>query len=388
MTIRQNAAAVSGVLLLRQHRKVPCGIPAMGVSNGVPGTFEISSLNSVSINVSRRVDFFNRSVKLIVMKKLEMFIRYLQNEKNASPHTIAGYCSDIRGFADMITGGDGAEYDSWENVDKDMARSFAVELLRKGESKNSVLRKASAMRSFFRFMLREKLVTANPFLSLPLPKKERSLPKFLQIPDIDRLINAVASYWEAERSAGTAARDENIEFGTLRDSALLEMIYSAGLRVGEAAAADCGDLDLISGTVRIAGKGKKERIGILGSSAQKALRRYQKFCRDNAIPTAKNSPLFVNMRDFTRLSTRSIQRSLKNYLAAAGLPPDLTPHKLRHSFATHLLDAGADLRSVQELLGHENLSTTQIYTHVSTRRMKEVYKQAHPRALKKNGKTE
>ncbi len=319
---------------------------------------------------------------------LERYLLYLENERNASFNTLESYRSDILEFAAFLCGGDmekAAEFSGWAGVDRDGARGFVYELLQKGDAKTSVLRKASALRSFFRFLQREKLVERNVFMQLPLPRKDRSLPKFMQINEVDRLIAAVADYWNAEGAAGTVAKEENQEFGLRRDTALIECIYSAGLRVSEAVGLNFGDVDLIGGVLKIRGKGKKERLGILGGSAQKALRSYMKLCRENGMASSRVSPLFMNLRDFGRLTARSVQRNLKNYLASAGLPPDFTPHKLRHSFATHMLNAGADLRSVQELLGHENLSTTQIYTHVTTSRMKEVYVHAHPRALAGGG---
>lgn len=315
---------------------------------------------------------------------LEKYLLYLENERNASFHTVENYRSDILEFAAFSRcGGDrekAASFDGWSGIDRDDARGFVYDLLQRGDARNSVLRKASALRSFFRFLLREKLVERNVFLELPTPKKERSLPKFMQVGEVDRLINAVSEYWNAAGAAGAAARNDNPEFGLLRDTALIECIYSAGMRVSEAVNLNCGDVDLLGGVLTIRGKGKKERLGILGSSAQKALRAYMRLCRQAGLHVNRASPLFLNLRDFGRMTARSVQRNLKNYLASAGLPPDFTPHKLRHSFATHMLNAGADLRSVQELLGHENLSTTQIYTHVTTARMKEVYESAHPRA--------
>ena len=168
----------------------------------------------------------------------------------------------------------------------------------------------------------------------------------------------------------------------LRDLALTETIYSGGLRISEAVGLDIKDVDMGSAVMQIRGKGKKERLSALGSHAVNALRNYLRARRANGFPVSRDMPLFVN-RSGTRLTARSYQRNLQEYLVFAGLPPDFTPHKLRHSFATHLLDAGSDLRSVQELLGHENLRTTQIYTHVSVQRLRKVYDEAHPRSGKK-----
>lgn len=311
------------------------------------------------------------------MNKIDQFIKYLENERSASMHTVANYWRDIVEYLEIIHGGN-PEFDNWQSVDKAMARSFVFELMQRGNAKSSALRKISALRSFFRFLLREGIVGNNPFSRIPMPKKDQTLPKFMQINEIDRLVNAVEGYWMSPERL----KEENgkSELGMLRDKALIETIYSAGMRVGEAVGLSISDADAISGVVKIRGKGKKERLGILGKSAQSALRSYLKFRRSIGIASGGSDPLFINLRDYSGLTARSVQRNLKHFLLTAGLPPDFTPHKLRHSFATHLLDAGADLRSVQELLGHENLSTTQIYTHVTAARMKSVYQKAHPRA--------
>ncbi len=310
------------------------------------------------------------------MSKLEQFIRHLSSERQSSDHTIKSYVRDIRQFAQLVKGDE--EFDQWEAVTKDDGRTFLYELHQKEEAKSSIQRKLSAMRSFFRFLEREKLTASNPFILLSAPKKEQNLPQLLSINAIDRLLEGVHGYYDS----GNSKSEEAADFGRARDLAIIETIYSAGLRISEAVGLDYGSLDLAAGAILVRGKGKKERLGMLGSAAVKSLRNYLPFRPAAGATRDADSPLFIN-RFGERLSCRSFQRNLKNYLLQAGLPPDLTPHKLRHSFATHLLDAGADLRSVQELLGHENLSTTQIYTHVSTARMKETYAQAHPRAGRK-----
>lgn len=310
------------------------------------------------------------------MTGLEAFLRHLAAERQSSEHTVKSYGRDIRQFARLIKGGE--DFDDWATVTKDDGRTFLYELHQMDEAKSSIQRKLSAMRSFFRFLERENVIAGNPFANLAAPKKEQNLPQLLSVNAIDRLLQGVHDYF----NSGNAKNEDSAEFGRARDLAIIETIYSAGLRISEAVGIDYGALDLAAGAIRVRGKGKKERLGMLGAAAVKAIRLYLPFraplgaTRDNA------SPLFLN-RFGERLSCRTFQRNLKNYLLQAGLPPDLTPHKLRHSFATHLLDAGADLRSVQELLGHENLSTTQIYTHVSTARMKETYAEAHPRAGRK-----
>lgn len=305
------------------------------------------------------------------------FSAYLTSERQASAHTVAGYGRDIRQFARLVRGDEA--FDDWTGVDKEDARTFLFELNQAGESKSSIQRKLSAMRSFFRYLEREGKVRVNPFGAVRAPKKERNLPQILSVNAVDLLTRAVVEHWREAEAAGLTAGEGAAEFASARDLALVEVIYSAGLRISEAVGLDYGDIDLSGGVATVRGKGKKERLGMLGGAAVRALRAYLPLRSGHGASREAAAPLFVN-RFAERLTARSFQRNLKNYLLRANLPPDLTPHKLRHSFATHLLDAGADLRSVQELLGHENLSTTQIYTHVSTARMLEAYSGAHPRA--------
>ncbi|HRR06494.1 MAG TPA: tyrosine recombinase XerC [Victivallales bacterium] len=268
---------------------------------------------------------------------------------------------------------------NWNATGLIKARLFLSELQKKNISKTSILRKISSLRTFYRFLLREKIVSSNPFAALSTPKKEKKLPKYLSIQQIQSLMNAPILYW-------TSSRDEKISnpefanFAILRDTAILEIIYSGGLRINEALSLNESDIDLLSEISIVKGKGKKERIAPIGKQAAIALKKYIDVKR-KIFSSEKKSPLFLN-KFGTRLTPRSFQRNFKAYLSIAGLPKDLTPHKLRHSFATHMLDAGADLRTVQELLGHANLSTTQIYTHISSQRLKNVYMNAHPRAKK------
>ncbi len=310
-----------------------------------------------------------------VMEYLEQFLRYLASEKNSSENTINSYARDIEQFKKIVMEDD--KFNNWQSVDKHIARLFLVKLFDLKVSKTSTLRKVSAMRSFFGFLVREEVVGVNPFVGLSLPKKDQKLPEIMSVNAIDNLINAVPQYWE---TAQEASKDkEFVNFAILRDQAIIEVIYSGGLRISEATNLNVDDVDLLSSTAKVQGKGKKQRLCMLGGSALKALRAYLKECKFRNINMRGKQPLFLN-KYYERITPRSIQRQLKHYLITAGLPPDLTPHKLRHSFATHLLDAGADLRSVQELLGHKNLSTTQIYTHVSAKKMQETYRKAHPRA--------
>ena len=309
--------------------------------------------------------------------QLERFCQYLNTEKGASPHTIDAYTRDIREFGEAVRGDTG--FADWADIDLDDARSFVSHLFNAGDSKRSIQRKKSSLRSFFRFLIRENAVSSNPFAELAAIKADKPLPKVFSINELERLITGVQSYWQQQVDSGAASSMDNAEFAAARDSAMIEIIYSAGLRIGEAVNCNCSDIDLARGVIKIRGKGKKERLGILGTPAVKALKYYYRLRRLNGGGREAESPLFINLRN-GRLTARSFQRYLKEYLIAAGLPPDFTPHKLRHSFATHMLDAGADLRSIQEMLGHENLGTTQIYTHISAERLKQAYKKAHPRA--------
>ncbi|MBQ6352166.1 MAG: tyrosine recombinase XerC [Lentisphaeria bacterium] len=308
--------------------------------------------------------------------RLERFRDYLTTERNASPHTVDAYCSDIAEFAVRLRDDDA--FDRWEEVDRDQARTFVMMLHDNGDSKRSIQRKLSAMRSFFRFLIREEVVSANPFTRMPGLKADRPLPEVMKISEIERLIDAVGKCWN-DAVAEERSRPQDAAFAAARDSAIVEVIYSGGLRISEAMGANYGDVDWGRHILLVRGKGEKERLAPIGGPAIEALRRYLPHRRELGGGRDAASPLFVN-RFGERLTPRSFQRNLKDYLSTAGLPPDLTPHKLRHSFATHLLDAGADLRSVQELLGHKNLSTTQIYTHISAERMKDAYRKAHPRA--------
>lgn len=311
------------------------------------------------------------------MKILGDYLRQLQTTRNASPHTIAAYRRDIAEFVRRVFDSK-EDFDDWKQVDVDAARRFVMALHEAGDSKRSMQRKTSAMRSFFRYLVQQGIVAANPFLKLAPIKSDKPLPMVMNISEIERLLQAIPSYWNEALAQKLAKTPESAEFAKLRDTALTEVIYSGGMRISEAMTLNLGDLDLAQGVALVRGKGKKERLCALGAPAKAALMQYYKV-RKRYAGRDQNAPVFVNHFG-ERLTPRSFQRNLKNYLLTANLPVDLTPHKLRHSFATHLLDAGADLRSVQEMLGHESLSTTQIYTHVSAERMKNVYKKAHPRA--------
>lgn len=306
------------------------------------------------------------------------FIRYLELEKQASPHTVESYSRDINQFAGIV-GIDLASYTSWNDIGVDEARSYLYHLRELGLAPSSVRRKLAGLRAMWRFMQREGAVKSNPFRELASPKKNSELPKVMAVNAVDTLIRSIPVYYERAQADNRIKNQAVAEFACCRDQALTEVIYSGGLRISEALGLDYPDLDMLGMTVKVRGKGAKERLAALGGPAERALRRYLKLRRLYFTGRRGEGPLFINM-DGERLTARSYQRNLKHYLLTAGLPPDLTPHKLRHSFATHMLDAGADLRSVQEMLGHSSLSSTQIYTHVSIKRLKEVYAEAHPRA--------
>ena len=312
---------------------------------------------------------------------IEYFILYLENEQNASSHTINNYLIDIRQFCEITWGETTQPPYHWKSADRFAARKFLVHFQKKEFSPASTSRKLSALRSFYKFLLREEEVDQNPFSNLPIPKKGQYLPQVLSIREIEQLLAAPKAM--ADQRPPSAKPKENLrrEYAVARDTAILEFLYSSGMRINELVQLRENAIDPIAGVARVRGKGKKERLCLLGKPALDALEKNLQL-RENiwlllGTRHPKN-PLFLN-RSGGPISARSIETMMKKYLIFAGLNPALTPHSLRHSFATHLLDAGADLRSVQELLGHESLSTTQIYTHVSIERMKEVYQRAHPK---------
>lgn len=286
---------------------------------------------------------------------IERFLTYLEIERNASEHTLINYKIDLKEFFDILKD---KCVTSIEYLD---IRRFLAALKAKEYSKSSISRKLACVRSFFKYLSRENIITANPAVSISTPKRDKKLPLFLELKEIENLLDAPHGNAEAE----------------LRDKAIMELLYGSGIRVGELRGINSEDLDLYSGLLKVRGKGKKERIVPVGSYAVNAIERYlQK--RRRAKHGAEHA-LFLNTHG-TRLTDRSIRRIILKYARQIALNKNVSPHTLRHSFATHMLDRGADLRSVQELLGHENLSTTQIYTHVTTKRMREVYTKAHPRA--------
>lgn len=306
------------------------------------------------------------------------FSDYLVNERNASPHTVSNYMRDILQFV-SITWPDETGSCRWSSVDRFGARHFLAGLSRDGRKATTVARKLASLRSFYRFLQREDLVEHNPFAGLRPPRRARELPVVLTVPEVNRLLEAPAQVFDRDMQAGRrASAPAEREYAMLRDTAILEVLYSTGARLSELTGLDEADVDLLGGVAKVRGKGKKERLCPLGSPACRALRAVMDRSRE-LWSGGRREPVFRNLGG-TRITTRSIERLLKKYLAAANLSVEVTPHTLRHSFATHMLDAGADLRSVQELLGHASVSTTQIYTHVSVERLKKIYEEAHPRA--------
>ncbi|MDP8236658.1 MAG: tyrosine recombinase XerC [Candidatus Erginobacter occultus] len=290
---------------------------------------------------------------------IDAFIRYLRLERDASPHTLRNYRSDLDQFHEFLRSDRSGAPVRLKDIDRLVIRGYMAALQERGVGKRSLSRKISALRSFFRFLRREGVIDSNPARQVWLPRQDKKLPSFLSREEIQSLL---------------AAPDPSTLLG-LRDRAILETLYTTGIRVGALVGMNRGDIDLLGDLARVKEKGKKERLCPLGSYAVRALRDYLK-----AFPAGGGSdPLFVN-RSRRRLTAASIRKLLEKYIKRAAIEKKVTPHALRHSFATHLLNAGADLRSVQELLGHESLSTTQIYTHVSKERLKKVYDRTHPRA--------
>jgi len=304
-----------------------------------------------------------------VRPEVEDFLRHLEKERNDSPHTVRAYGRDLAGLETFLDGHYGGTEWSWGGVDRLAIRAYLADAARRGWSKRTMARALSAFRSFYRFLGVHHGVEVNPARSASTPKLEKRLPGYL-----DR--GAMARLFEL---AEANAADNS--FATARDRAILELFYSTGMRLSELVGLDLDDVDLVSDQARVRGKGKKERLLPVGRPAVAALRQYL-IRRDELVAAgrgAERRAMFLSARG-RRLTPRSVQRIVRGFLDAVSEGQDVRTHSLRHSFATHLLDAGADLRAVQELLGHASLSSTQIYTHTSVERLKKVYHQAHPRA--------
>ena len=316
------------------------------------------------------------------------FLNYLRYERHFSPHTAKCYSADLKQYAGFLNSGDSAAGQDGQSVHAssnegstavmttaatgssvleappDAIRRFLGFLHEQDYSKSTTARKLATLRSFYKFCMRRGYLSESPVASIRTPKLEKRLPKFLTIEQIQKLLDTP---------------DVTTLLGA-RDRAMLETVYSTGIRVSELVDLNIEDVDFEGECLRIRGKGKRERITPISPTALAAIRRYLDMRNaDNRAQTFDQQALYVNKHG-QRLSTRSVRRKLDKYLLEAGLDPTISPHTLRHSFATHMLNNGADLRSVQQLLGHQSLSTTQIYTHVTTQHMKTVYDDSHPRA--------
>jgi len=286
------------------------------------------------------------------------YLDYLRDERNASPRTVSNYDRALTAAAGFL----GEK--SWPEATADDFRAYLFALMKRDRARATIRLDFAALRSFYRFLCERKSLAANPLLAVSLPKAEKRLPVFLTTTQIDALLRAPQ---EAKRAKQAP------HWMPSRDAAILELFYSSGLRLAELAALEVSDIDPYNESVRVLGKGSKERIVPVGQPALEAIQHYRQRAK------VQSGPLFLSKLR-KRLGPTSIWSLVKKYLRLAQIPVPASPHKLRHSFATHLLDAGADLRSVQSMLGHASLSTTQIYTHVTTERLRKAYDQAHPRA--------
>ncbi|MCA1810356.1 MAG: tyrosine-type recombinase/integrase [Kiritimatiellia bacterium] len=305
-----------------------------------------------------------------------LFLKHLTGERNYSVHTISGYLLDLRQFANLQWGPNHSPPLPWQEPDKFAARRFVVSLQKLAMAPATICRKVSSLRTFYRFLVREDRAPRNPFTGVASPKRRRYLPQVLTRGDVGKLLEAPPATGRAAMARARPCDRPWLEYAVARDSAIMEVLYSSGMRVSELAGMRAEHLDMLAGIVKIRGKGGKERLCPLGNPALQALQTARE--RQQAWSGNADMPLFANRRG-GRLTPRSIERLMKKHLAQAGLSPEITPHTLRHSFATHMLEAGADMRGVQELLGHASLSTTQIYTHVTAENLKKVYDAAHPR---------
>ncbi|HVD61694.1 MAG TPA: tyrosine recombinase XerC [Gemmatimonadaceae bacterium] len=303
-------------------------------------------------------------------QEVEDFLLHLEKERDVSPNTLGAYRRDLSEFVGYLASYYGGNEWSWQGVDRLAIRGFLAHLTRRKLAKRSIARSLSAVRSFYSWMHRNEAVESNPARTVGSPKLERYLPGYLDRAQMDLLFQTV----ELKAQEG--------KFPDVRNRAIIELFYSTGMRLSELRGINRADLDLLSQQVKVRGKGRKERIIPIGDHAQIALRNYE-VKRDDLVRNLVNKPdrtaFFLSSRG-KRISTRGIQTAVSGFLDRIDEDAGLSTHSLRHTFATHLLDAGADLRAVQELLGHASISTTQIYTHTSVERLKEVYRKAHPRA--------
>ena len=292
---------------------------------------------------------------------IDRFVDHLTYERRLSPLTCKHYRRDLSSLAEFCTE---SGLEDWAGVDSEHVRTYSARCYRRGMSPRSIQRRLSAARSFFRYLLREKQVTRNPVDAVSAPKAGKRLPANL---DADRMARLLDIPGDGPIVA--------------RDRAILELLYSSGLRLSELTSLDCGDIDARDGTVRVTGKGNKERVVPVGRAALDALASWQK--ARVALAAPEETALFVSARG-SRLSPRSVQARVSHWARRQGIDANVYPHLFRHSFATHLLESSHDLRGVQELLGHANIATTQVYTHLDFQHLAQIYDQTHPRARKKN----
>jgi site-specific recombinase XerD len=289
----------------------------------------------------------------------ELFLQFLSAERHASPLTLTNYAHSLRSFRR-----DCAAFSSWKDCRADDFRAWLFLLMKRGTGRATIRLHFSALRSFYKYLTRRQGLTVSPLAEVQMPKAERRLPVVLTLKQVEELLELPLKLPREQQAPA---------WGPARDAAILETFYSTGLRIHELVNIDVEDIDVFSDSLIVRGKGRKERLAMLGSHAMKAVQRY----RHEA--GVHSGPLFLSKLR-RRITTQAVGDVLEKYLRQSTIQLRVTPHKLRHSFATHLLNNGADLRAVQELLGHSSLSTTQIYTHVTTERMKKVYDAAHPRA--------
>jgi integrase/recombinase XerC len=309
-----------------------------------------------------------RKQELTMQKIFDRYISHLEAERRASPYTVRNYKTDLLDFFDFLKG---KGVSSLQEVDRHVVRDYMGHLAKQRIVKASIARKLSAIRSFYRYLLREKIISTNPVEEASSPKLDKRLPSFLTPDEVVRLLKAP---------------DLSTPQGQ-RDRALLELLYASGLRVSELAGLTLEQVNLDTNEIRVWGKGSKERMVLMGEPAAEALRNYLEQGRPQLVGEKRNDALFLN-RYGQRLTERQVQRMLQQYAKKSGIGKRVHPHLLRHTFATHLLDGGADLRVVQELLGHAQLSSTQIYTHVTKSQAKKIYLSAHPMAKEKDDESE
>jgi len=289
----------------------------------------------------------------------DAFLEFMSSERRSSERTLANYELALRQFREWRR-----PFQGWDKLTADDFRALLFDLMKKERGRATIRLQFAALRSFFKWLTRRRGWKTNPLLEVQLPKREKKLPVVLTVTQIEQMLNLPLTMEKTKRDAVWAPE---------RDAAILELFYSTGMRLSELVALNVEDIDTYTESVRVFGKGNKERLCPVGSMALQAVQRYR-------VKAGVHDGALFRSKLGRRITTQAVDDVVKKYWRASGLPVHLTPHKIRHSFATHLLNNGADLRSVQELLGHASLSTTQIYTHVSTQRMKEVYEKSHPRA--------